>query len=481
MKIEAPSPETTLAVVLGASQWPDFPDFPGSEAFAHAVHDFREYLLDSRYFGLPQENLLDLFDREDGPDKIDRQIRRFLDSRIALMKENAHPAADLLVYFVGHGGFVGRNSDYYLAVRCTSYENPDISGIRIEPFIDMLTTKARRLRRMLILDCCYAGAAYRAFQAEGPAEVAIRQTTTILKEQATEIGEGASLLCSSSKDTPSRIAADGSYTRFSRAFMQVLKEGDPRHTNRLRLSLSEVAALTEEKLRQEAGEHAPRPEVHSPDQENGDVATIPFFPNLGRKIEEPPWMQQVRDGYRKLVEAVWADKILDGEKLTRLTEYYCVPEEDIGPVFLSPEDAASIERNVMGDVKEIIYREQLQTSAYIIVSADIKARRAVIESAKGRIRTDESLFRGFDGLLGDGGKATAAEPSHVVENKDHHESISSRGNAKQPSSRFKDSHPDGAWMCSGCGSNVPVGVKYCEVCGNLMPPVKYGEPWPDVP
>jgi hypothetical protein len=439
MKIEAPSPETTLVVVLGASEWPDFPDFAGSEAFAHAVHDFREYLLDSRYFGLPQENLLDLFDRADGPDKIDRQIRHFLDNRIALMKEKAHPAADLLVYFVGHGGFVGRNSDYYLAVRCTSDENPDVSGIRMEPFINTLTTKARRLRRMLILDCCYAGAAYRAFQAGGPAEVAIRQTTTIIKERATAIGEGASLLCSSGKDAPSLIAADGSYTQFSRALIQVLKEGAPHLSDQPRLSLYAVAALIEEKLRQEAEEQAPRPEVHSPDQENGDVASIPFFPNYGMKTEDQLWMKMVRVGYRKLVEKAWADKILDSEKLIKLNGYHLdrnseeaasIAHEVMGdvkegvlnslrwlidfpsePVFLNSGEAANIEREVMGDVKEEIYRKQQRERANKMVEAEFEMIRYFnnmdaeetlgVQEARQKMQKNNEIFKSFDQLLED--------------------------------------------------------------------------------
>jgi len=67
MDNQVPSPRTTLAILLGASTWPDSPDFPGSQAFANAAAGFRKYLFAPDLFGLPKENALDLFDVDDSP------------------------------------------------------------------------------------------------------------------------------------------------------------------------------------------------------------------------------------------------------------------------------------------------------------------------------------------------------------------------------------------------------------------------------
>jgi PQQ-like domain/Caspase domain len=280
MDERASSPQTTLVILLGASEWPEFSDFHGSQAFVHVSADFSRYILDPQQFGLPRENFLNLFDTDLSPDKIDKEIRQFLDRRTSEMKQVGKGPTDLLFYFVGHGGFVGRNSEYYLAVRCTSSANPAVSGIRIEPLATTITDRARYLRRLIILDCCYAAAAFTAFQAEGPAQVAIRQTFDVFKEKAKRVGKDTSLLCSSGKKVPSLLLAEDDYTMFSRALLHVLStRGNPYRPDEAYLSLREVADHTEEVLDSLLEEQAPRPELHSPDQIDGDVADVPFFPN----------------------------------------------------------------------------------------------------------------------------------------------------------------------------------------------------------
>jgi hypothetical protein len=284
MDIQTPSPQTTLAILLGASEWPESPDFPGSKAFANAISSFRSYLFDPRRFGLPKENVLDLFDVDDSPHTIDRKIRQFLEHRTSEMKLAGNVAKDLLLYFVGHGGFVGRNSDYYLAVRCTSTEDARLSGIPMESLASTLTDKARYLRRIIILDCCYAAAAFTSFQAEGPAKLGIDQTFNAFETKAKAVGKGTALLCSSGKTVASQIAQDQSFTMFSKALLQVLFSGDERRQEQQYFSLREVADLTEEVITRELEGKAPRPEIHSPDQKEGDVALIPFFPNPAMKV-----------------------------------------------------------------------------------------------------------------------------------------------------------------------------------------------------
>jgi outer membrane protein assembly factor BamB len=266
-------------VLLGASKWPYSPDFPPSQAFTNAARRLKEYFLDPKAFGLPSGNLLDFFDSDQSADDLDREIGQFLDQRISRMKAGGLAARDLVVYFVGHGGFAGGDAEYYLAIRRTRAANPTASGIRIVSLAYTLKEKARYLRHIVILDCCFAAAAFSAFQSS-PAQAAITQTLEAFRVPGKGDGipgRGTSLLCSSRHNRPSLLLPDGSSTMFSQALLEALTTGNPYQQGPL--SLHNVASLAEDVLRAMAVGDAPRPEVHSPDQSEGDIADIPFFPN----------------------------------------------------------------------------------------------------------------------------------------------------------------------------------------------------------
>src|SRR5512135_1195363 len=131
MEAHDPSPQTTLLILLEASEWPQFPEFQSSKAFANAARRLKAYFLNPQPFGLPAENLLDLFDSEKDADELDVEISQFLERRLIDMKKAGHPARDLLLYFIGHGGFVGHDSDLYFAIRCTRMDNPRVSGLQV--------------------------------------------------------------------------------------------------------------------------------------------------------------------------------------------------------------------------------------------------------------------------------------------------------------------------------------------------------------
>src|SRR5256885_16028180 len=83
-----PSPQTTLVILLGASQHPlyraldsKFGDPEAWEkAFKQAVKELREYL--ENHFKLPTENLLNLFDTPEEPQYIFGAIQEHLEKFI---------------------------------------------------------------------------------------------------------------------------------------------------------------------------------------------------------------------------------------------------------------------------------------------------------------------------------------------------------------------------------------------------------------
>jgi hypothetical protein len=283
MEVQAPSSQTTLLILLGASAWPLSPEFQSSEAFARAARRVKAYFLNPRPFGLPPENLLDLFDADNSADELDVAIGQFLEQRLAEMRAAGNAGRDLLLYFIGHGGFVGHDSDFYLAIRRTRTDSPRASGMQMLSLADTLTERARHLRRILILDCCFAAAAFSAFQA-GPDQVALQKTSDAFEVRRKAVGvptEGTTLLCSSSHKSPSLLLPDGSSTMFTKAILDTLVQGTPSWRDQFSLrDVKDIAADLLSGIR-----NAPRPVVLSPDQSEGDVADLPFFPNPGFEEE----------------------------------------------------------------------------------------------------------------------------------------------------------------------------------------------------
>lgn len=303
MVAKAPSPQTTLVILLGASEWPQYHDFQSSKAFANAVKGIRDDFLNQQTFGLPDVNLLDLFDSEKSADDQDKEISQFLNRHVRDMKEAGNPARDVLLYFVGHGGIVGHNSDFYLAIRRMRKENPSISGLQMMALAKTLKEEARFLRRIVILDCCFAAAAYSSFQG-CPDELAIEKTKAAFQVGNIAAGsptptKGTTLLCSSGKKSQAMLLSDGSSTMFTKAFLDALAQG--KTSSNARLTMDEVKNATADLLTEIPD--APLPVLLSPDQSEGDVAKVPFFPT--------PRVQEERNEYIKKLERWILSKGLD--------------------------------------------------------------------------------------------------------------------------------------------------------------------------
>jgi len=281
-----PTAPTTLVLMLGASAWPNSPGFQASKAFMHAAHGFRDYLLDPRGFGLPAANLLDLFDAPSGASDQLEQLDSFLQQQSQALIATNQEARDVLVYFVGHGGFAGPSADFYLMHRRANASSLRASGLSIDALAEVLREKARQARRYLFLDCCFAAAAFRSFQG-GPDQTAIKKTLDAFAVQARSSGfpgRGTALLSSSDQKSPSLLLPDESCTMFSYALLDVLRNGDLHRP--LQLSLRDIKELVEDRLAELPEKNAPRPGLHSPDQSEGDVADVPFFPNPRAEEEQ---------------------------------------------------------------------------------------------------------------------------------------------------------------------------------------------------
>lgn len=271
-----PSPEQTLAVFLGASEFQCAPNLAHGAAFYNSAQGFREYLTAPSGLGLPFENILWLFDdRRDASVQL-QDVRNFLKRRSREFSSSQAPAKDLIIYYVGHGLFSSPDQAYCLAIHSLDEESPGLTSIRASDLATVIKTHARVLRTFLILDCCFSAAAHKDFQ-----------SAPLLVGRAKLLHElppyGTTLLCSASAQDASLAPKGLSRTMFSEVLLKTLRQGSPALGPRL--SISEIGDLVKLNLRGAFPDNWVRPEVHSPDQREGDVASVGLFPNPAHAVQ----------------------------------------------------------------------------------------------------------------------------------------------------------------------------------------------------
>ena len=273
-----PKPESTLAIILGASTFPAWPELGATASFGQSAREFAQYLLDSSGFGLSKSNLLNLFECVDPVQNQDEKVKSFLKERTKKLSDSRIRPTDLIVYYVGHGGFYAPGDHYFLTLSTTSKDSEAISGYPMQALAKTLKTNAPHLRRYLILDCCFSAAAIGHFQSNGALQVARQQTMDVLPKK------GTALLCAAGPHVPAKAPDGEIYTMFSGALLDVLTKGLPDFPERL--TLADVGEATKLRIHDRFEDSAVRPEVHSPDQEDGNLALLPLFPNPRLRVTD---------------------------------------------------------------------------------------------------------------------------------------------------------------------------------------------------
>ena len=266
-------PYTTLAIILGASQFPKS-TLSNPRSFAASARGFADYLTRQEGFGLPPENMLNLFDTEFSPDKIQEEIANWLERCHRRMAQKNTKPRDLIFYYVGHGSFSHPDEQYILAIRATTRFREGVSSVKIIDLAATLGETAGHMRRYLILDCCFAAAAVRAFMA--PINDLVQRKTLDAFPP-----NGTTLLCASDAHDSASAPLDSDHTIFSGSMLSVLLTGEP--TLDTGISLSLLGQLVRARIREAYRNYSGLPEVHSPVQTEGNIAGIPLFPNVARR------------------------------------------------------------------------------------------------------------------------------------------------------------------------------------------------------
>jgi hypothetical protein len=277
MSTALPQAERTVVVMLGGSTYPRNPAFDNPR-FKHSAEGLREYFLDPAAFKLPPQNLLWLFDSTRNPTELNDDIEEFL--RSAMQGSEEQRPLDVIIIFVGHGFFDDSRS-YHLATPSFKRGAPEYS-YSFKLLQRTVREQMRFARKFYLLDACYSASAARELMSSEPvAQRVLREVQAGASEDLPQRGTAA--LCAASKDDEALAPEAEDYTMFSGALLSVLR--DP-HVHADTLSLHQLHGLVDDFIRKRFGETAVRPEIHVPEQKQGDVAAIPLFPL--RRVEPAP-------------------------------------------------------------------------------------------------------------------------------------------------------------------------------------------------
>lgn len=266
-------PTRTAAVVLGASGWND-PTLAGGEAFANSARAMLTYITARKGLRVPKHRVLNLFDDEASAPEQLGAISEFL----VACATTETPVSAVIIYYIGHGAFGEWSRRFFVLLRASdpSYED---SGISMAALAQRLRDATPYARRVLFIDCCFAGAAAKEFMGADTG----RQAATTSTMSAFD--RGAALLCSSAPDAVSIAPPGASHTMFSGALLSVLKEGVS--SIRGTLTLKDIHYHTRALLVQRHAAKAVLPVLHEAQQEGADLLERPAFPNPAHAEGQP--------------------------------------------------------------------------------------------------------------------------------------------------------------------------------------------------
>lgn len=195
-------PHESRVVLIGAARYAYLPDLPAVDGNLDGLHDV---LTDGARWGLPDRNLRIIGDT--GDPRVPAAALREAAAEVG-------PDGLLLVYYAGHGLIDPDSGALLLALRETDPETPYETGLHYESVRRAVRRSAAR-RRVVILDCCYAG---RASAEMGAGTVVVADRAEI---------DQTCLLVSAAANRPARAPAGAPYTAFTGELIALLRDGLP--------------------------------------------------------------------------------------------------------------------------------------------------------------------------------------------------------------------------------------------------------------
>jgi hypothetical protein len=451
-----------VAIVLGATRFPDWPaidDEAVGRAFGTSHQDIVAVL---RTF---TSAILDLFDSNHLPDRLCLDIEDFL-------KDHCE-ATDLLVYYVGHGSFLGDSEPaYFLALRKTAVDREYATGLRAINLARSL--RIFKKRTYLLLDCCFAGSALPDLQSP-------LQDVMGADFKAGPQPKGVALLSAASRNKAAIIPKSAGRTMFSDALCDVFRDGIAAEGPFL--TLRQIKEAIVERIQTKfATEAHVLPEVHTPRQVAGDVADFPFFPNAAADViprdvlanlERPErWarvsavgalVELLMDGRPNLVHAARGKlEQLVGDDSRHIAQ---LASEGLAK-YIAAKKKIGEEQKAAHLAAEQKVRQEPEEEARHVARKRVREKQEHLEAAK--VAQEQRARFGAERFALEGPERLAAgkqvTQAHVVE-----ESVALRGGADIPSPRPVARIRVPARVSSADGATSHVRSRWRATLGDMIP------------
>jgi hypothetical protein len=304
-------PGRLLAIIFGASEWPEFPGLEGTPAFVNSAKGFQGYLKDT--VGVTDDNLLWLFDNAAGQTDIDKKIRAFLEERTKLIEPaeaGDSSRGDVFVFFTGHGR-ISQDGRFQFILRSTTKENVENSGYLMRHLALALDHRVLSFRRWVFLDCCFSGAAHGDLMPQaGDSAAAMRQEADSVLPP-----KGTALFAACGGNVVALAPRNQGLTMFSDALLNVLRMGDEQLEERM--SLEEINVRVERLIQDTHAAEGVRPILSAPDQNKGNTAKLPIFPNPAKRgLENRRVAKEIQDRLDSIIN----EQARSAESLTNLAK-----------------------------------------------------------------------------------------------------------------------------------------------------------------
>ncbi|WP_432840617.1 YqgE/AlgH family protein [Dactylosporangium sp. CA-092794] len=203
--MELADPRASRAVLLGGARYEWLPELP---AVTRNLGAIAGALQDPDLWGLAPEHCTVLPDPDD-PREASRTVRRAADEAAA--------EGMLVVYYAGHGLVDPIDGSLVLALRDTDPAVPYEAGLPFE-HIRRAVAGSRARRRLVIIDCCYAG------RAAGHLAAGESGTEAVADQAGTD---ETALLVSAPRNRNAFAPPGEPYTAFTGELLRVLRGGLP--------------------------------------------------------------------------------------------------------------------------------------------------------------------------------------------------------------------------------------------------------------
>lgn len=198
-------PRASRVVMIGGALYDHLPPVP---AVVRNLTGLRQVFTDPDLWGLEGRNCRTVLDSTD-PVSVGRTVRE--------ATAEVQPDGLLLVYYAGHGLIDPYDGTLLLALRGTEPAVPHEAALPYE-FIRRAVAASAARRRVVILDCCYAGRATGELAAEG--------TGTETVADRAEIDQTC-LLVSAPRNGTAQAPPGEPYTAFTGELLRTLRGGLP--------------------------------------------------------------------------------------------------------------------------------------------------------------------------------------------------------------------------------------------------------------